>query len=109
MPYIKCSICSEKARNARAATKYEVSLEPWRTIFRRIPIAVLLLAGCASEPSLDAEQTKGQASPTSPEFAEACLIATTGADRHGVPLPKEALRAIRAELKDKKVDCPKAP
>jgi hypothetical protein len=72
-----------------------------------LALAALLVAGCASKPSLDAEQTKGHPSSNSPEFVEACLIAKTGADRHGVPLPKEALKAIRAELEYKKVDCPK--
>lgn len=72
-------------------------------------VAAMLLCGCARETSLEAEQTKGRLSPDSPEIADACHIATTGADRHGVPLPKDALKAIRAELKDKNVDCNKSP
>jgi hypothetical protein len=79
----------------------------WQT---GIPVlAAMLLCGCARETSLEAEQIKGQISPVDPEIADACHIATTGADRHGVPLPKDALKAIRAELKDKNVDCTKSP
>jgi hypothetical protein len=74
-----------------------------------LALATMLLCGCARGTSLEAEQTKGQLSPDNPEMADACHIATTGADRHGVPLPKDALKAIRAELKDKNIDCRKSP
>jgi hypothetical protein len=74
-----------------------------------LALAAMLLCGCAKGTSLEAEQTKGQISSDNPEIADACHIATTGADRQGVPLPKDALKAIRAELKDKNVDCTKSP
>jgi hypothetical protein len=73
-----------------------------------LALTAMLLTGCARGASLEPEQTNGQLSTDSPEIADACHIATTGADRHGVPLPKEALKAIRTELKDKKVDCSKS-
>jgi hypothetical protein len=79
----------------------------WQT--GNLAFTAMLLCGCAGATSLEAEQTKSQLSPDNPEIADACHIATTGADRHGVPLPKEALKAIRAELKDKNVDCNKSP
>jgi hypothetical protein len=80
---------------------------PWQ--IQIFALAAVLLSGCAGGGSLQAEQAKDQVSPDNPEIADACHIAKTGADRHGVPLPKEALKAIRSELKDKNVDCGKSP
>ena len=78
----------------------------WRN--RIFALAVVILSGCAKGPSLEAEQSNSQPLSSDPMFADACLIVTTGADRHGVRLPKEAIKAIKAELKDKKVDCQKS-
>jgi hypothetical protein len=78
----------------------------WRN--RIFTLAVVVLSGCARGASLETEQSAGQPVSSDPKFADACLIATTGADRHGVRLPKGAIKAIKAELKDKKVDCEKS-
>jgi hypothetical protein len=69
-------------------------------------LAALLLAACSNAPSLEkAEELATKPVASSPEDADACLISTTGADRNGVRLPKAAVKAVRAELKDRRVDC----
>ena len=77
----------------------------WRT-HGTVALAALLLAACSSAPSLDsAEELAPKTVASSPEDADACLISTTGADRNGVRLPKAAVKAIKAELKDRRVNC----
>jgi hypothetical protein len=79
----------------------------WRTTHGTVTLGALLLAACSSAPSLDrAEELASKTVvASSPEDADACLISTTGADRNGVRLPKAAVKAIKAELKDRRVDC----
>jgi hypothetical protein len=69
-------------------------------------IAALLLAACSSSPSLEkAEELVPKKVASTPEDADACLISTTGADRNGVRLPKAAVKAVRADLKERGIDC----
>jgi hypothetical protein len=73
---------------------------------RTFPIAGLLLAACSSAPPLEkAEELAPKTVATSPEDVDACLLSTTGADRNGVRLPKAAVKAVKAELKDRRIDC----
>lgn len=81
-----------------------------RTTHGTVALGALLLAACSSAPSLDrAEELAPKMVASSPEDADACLISTTGADRNGVRLPKAAVKAIKAELKDRRVDCSALP
>ena len=73
---------------------------------RTLALGGLLLAACSNAPSLEtAEELAPKTVASSPADADACLISTTGADRNGVRLPKAAVKAIKAELKDRRVDC----
>jgi phage-related protein len=75
--------------------------------FRFFGIAALLLGGCMGAPSLEeANQTAApQQAANSEQYADACHIVETGADRNGQRLPKRAVMAIRAELATRQVDC----
>ena len=75
-------------------------------VFPTFAIAALLLAACSSSPSLEkAEDLAPKKVASSPEDTDACLISTTGADRNGVRLPKAAVKAIKADLRDRRIDC----
>lgn len=73
---------------------------------RTCAIAALLLAACSGSPSLEkAAEVAPKTVATSPEDTDACLISTTGADRNGVRLPKAAVKAVRADLEARRIDC----
>src|SRR5262245_5819286 len=77
-------------------------------MFRVFPAFAIaaLLAACSGSPSLEkAEELAPKKVASSPEDTDACLISTTGADRNGVRLPKAAVQAIKADLKDRRIDC----
>ena len=73
---------------------------------RTCAIAALLLAACSSSPSLEkAEDLAPKTVATTPEDADACRISQTGADRNGVRLPKAAVKAVKEDLKVRRIDC----
>lgn len=79
------------------------------SILRKFGFVAVVLSGCTSSPSLEnAQRTvapQQSASSQEEEYFDACVISETGADRNGVRLPKEAVRAIRFELERRQVDC----
>ena len=77
---------------------------------RQISISCLvavLLSGCMSASSLEnSQQTAIPAQTASSEqYYDACVIAKTGTVPNGQRLPKETVKAIRAELERRQVDC----
>jgi hypothetical protein len=69
-------------------------------------LIALLLSGCMSAPSLDTPQQRVDAQPLSNEqYYDACFISKTGAVPNGQRLPKKAVKAIKAELARRQVDC----
>jgi hypothetical protein len=69
-------------------------------------VTALLVAACSSGPSLEkTEELAPKTIASSPEDADACRISITGADRNGVRLPKASVKAVKAELKERRIDC----
>jgi starvation-inducible outer membrane lipoprotein len=72
-----------------------------------LTIVTFLLSACMSAPTLETAQqtTAPQQAANSQEYSDACAIVATGADRNGQRLPKRAVKAIKAELASRQVDC----